>query len=76
MIYLASDGFQDQFGGPKARKFQRSNFRKLLVANHQLPIAGQKLLLHETITNWMQYPKSNGDVHEQIDDMLIIGVRF
>ncbi|MBI9066730.1 MAG: SpoIIE family protein phosphatase [Salinivirgaceae bacterium] len=66
VYYMFSDGFQDQIGGPKQRKFMTKNFKKLLIDNHQLSMVKQKELLHKTITDWQ------GD-SMQVDDILVIG---
>ena len=68
-IYLYSDGYQDQFGGPDGRKLMKSHFRKLLREIHDFPAAKQKDILNRTINNWMKN-------YEQVDDMLIIGVKL
>jgi len=67
-FYLFSDGFQDQFGGEQGRKFMTKRFRKLLFKIHQKPMQEQKQILENTLQKWMG--KEN-----QIDDILVIGVR-
>lgn len=68
-IYLFSDGFVDQFGGPKNKKFMRKNFQQMLLSVCHLPMPEQKWRIIETLDMWM------GD-QEQIDDILVIGVRI
>jgi serine phosphatase RsbU (regulator of sigma subunit) len=68
-IYTFSDGYVDQFGGEKGKKFKPSNFRKLLLSIQDQPLSKQKELLNEAFENW------RGDL-EQIDDVCIIGVRI
>ena len=68
-IYMFSDGYVDQFGGPKAKKFMSKNFKDLLVSIHNDPMKDQKEFLDSTIENW------KGDV-EQIDDILVMGLRI
>jgi serine phosphatase RsbU (regulator of sigma subunit) len=68
-VYLFSDGFVDQFGGPKNKKFMRKNFKQMLLGVAHLPMAEQKWRIIETLDQWM------GD-QEQIDDILVIGVRI
>ena len=69
MIYLFTDGFADQVGGPHERKFMGPSFRKLLGAIHSFPVHEQRMLLDEAITNWQ-------GVNKQIDDILVAGIRF
>ena len=68
-IYIFSDGYIDQFGGNKGRKFLRSNFQNLLLDINEKPMVEQKSILEQTLDNW----KGDGP---QIDDILIIGFRF
>jgi serine phosphatase RsbU (regulator of sigma subunit) len=68
-IYLFSDGFADQFGGPSGRKFKYRPFRKLLIGISQLPMMEQKLKIEQTFDDW----KGN---NRQLDDVLIVGFRF
>lgn len=68
-VYLFSDGFVDQFGGPKNKKFMRKNFKQMLLNVAHLPMSEQKLRIIETLDEWI------GD-QDQIDDILLIGVRI
>ncbi|MGF1532066.1 MAG: PAS domain-containing protein [Bernardetiaceae bacterium] len=68
-FYIFSDGFQDQFGGERDRKFGSKNFRQLLFEIHQQPMPEQEVYLEKALFDWM-----NGQ--EQIDDVLIIGGRI
>lgn len=68
-IYLFTDGFADQFGGPAGKKFKYNQFREVLKKIHQIPVNEQKAKLEEYFEKW------KGDT-EQIDDVLIIGVKF
>ncbi len=67
-IYIFSDGYADQFGGPKGKKFMVSNFRELLIKASAMPIADQKQFLYTTFEQW------RGE-HEQVDDILVMGVK-
>ncbi len=67
-VYIFTDGFADQFGGPKGKKFKYSQFKQLLLDNHQLPMDKQKELLNNTIEDW------KGEL-EQVDDICVIGIR-
>lgn len=68
-IYVFSDGYVDQFGGDKGKKFKPSNLRKLLLSIQDKPMEKQRLLLDQSFESW------RGDL-EQIDDVCIIGVRI
>lgn len=68
-LYLCTDGFQDQFGGPENRKFMVSNLRRLLAETATLPIDEQEAHLLMAITEW------TGNC-PQTDDILIIGIHF
>jgi len=69
VIYIFSDGFQDQFGGVKKTKFMVGKFKKLLVELGPLPMEEQKKQLTETYHNW------KGEIG-QVDDIVIIGIRI
>ena len=68
-IYIFSDGFSDQFGGPYNKKFLIRRFQELLLKIHTLPLAAQKEELHKQLLEWM------GD-NSQVDDILVIGIRI
>lgn len=67
-FYLFSDGFADQFGGEKGKKFKSSNFKKLLLSIQDLNIEEQKTAIVKAFEDW----KGN---FEQLDDVCVIGVR-
>jgi len=68
-LYLFSDGFRDQFGGKKGKKFMSSNFRKLLLSVQHETMERQKELLDEAFENW------KGDL-PNVDDVCVMGVRI
>jgi serine phosphatase RsbU (regulator of sigma subunit) len=68
-LYLYSDGFEDQFGGPDNKKFMSRRFEELLVEISHLTPEAQKEALIERLKNWM------GD-YDQVDDILIIGLKI
>lgn len=73
-FYMFSDGYQDQFGGEKGKKFMSSTFKELLQSIHQQPMDEQKQLLKQAIHQWMN---PNGTkVYEQLDDILVFGGRI
>jgi serine phosphatase RsbU (regulator of sigma subunit) len=78
MIYTFSDGYADQFGGPNGKKFMYKQFKEVLISIAQLPVDEQKIKLSETFNNWINYRDENGATfeYEQIDDVLIIGVKI
>ncbi len=69
-FYILSDGFVDQFGGPKGRKFLISNLRNLLLDIHKKPMKEQKAILNRTFEEWLT------DEQKQIDDVLLIGFKL
>jgi serine phosphatase RsbU (regulator of sigma subunit)/ligand-binding sensor domain-containing protein len=69
VIYTLSDGFPDQFGGANGKKFMSKKLKELLLESAHLPMVQQKHILENTFKNWV------GDL-EQIDDVIVIGVRI
>jgi hypothetical protein len=67
-IYIFSDGFPDQFGGEKGKKYKSGNFKKFLVSIQDLSMDDQKNRLEQEFIRW------RGEL-EQIDDVCVIGVR-
>lgn len=68
-LYLYTDGFADQFGGPKGKKFKYKPLNDLLLNVKHLSLSEQQKVLVKTFTEW------KGDL-EQVDDVLIIGIRM
>jgi tetratricopeptide (TPR) repeat protein len=68
-VYIFTDGYADQFGGDKGKKFMAANMKKLILSIQNESVEMQKKLLDEAFENY----RSD---HEQIDDVCIIGVRF
>lgn len=71
MVYCASDGYADQFGGPKGRKFMRKRFRALLEEIAGMGVDEQERQLRDRIERWRQ---ETGE--DQVDDILVCGVRI
>jgi len=69
VIYIFSDGYVDQFGGPGQTKFKTANFKKLLLEINEKPMKEQQQILDERFARW------KGDL-DQIDDVIVIGIRF
>ncbi|RUA23722.1 MAG: hypothetical protein DSY76_09055 [Bacteroidetes bacterium] len=68
-LYIFSDGYVDQFGGPKDKKFMKKRFKNLLLENYQRPMEEQKEILEKAYDDW----KGDG---EQVDDVLVIGIKI
>jgi len=68
-LYLFSDGFADQFGGPKNKKYKYKPFKQLLLDNSHLSMAEQKAALEKAFTEW------KGD-NEQVDDVTVVGIKI
>jgi serine phosphatase RsbU (regulator of sigma subunit) len=68
MLYTFSDGILDQFGGPNGKKFMIKRFRELLIQISNLEESVQKDKINEAFLNWK-------GASNQIDDILVIGVR-
>ncbi|MCB9000106.1 MAG: transporter substrate-binding domain-containing protein [Bacteroidales bacterium] len=68
-FYMFSDGYADQFGGPKAKKFMAANFKNLIMTIQTKSMREQGKILNDTFEVW------KGDI-EQIDDIVVIGLRF
>ena len=68
MVYIFSDGYADQFGGPKGKKLMYRRFRELLLEISTQEPDRQRALLQEAFSKWR-------GGHEQVDDILIIGMR-
>jgi len=69
LIYLFSDGYADQFGGPQGKKFKYRQLSALLISIHKLPMEEQRTELDQVFEQW------RGD-NEQVDDLCIIGIRI
>ncbi len=67
-IYMFTDGYHDQFGGEQGRKFMTNNLFALLQENAHKPMNEQKRIIEHTMDEWIRG-------YEQIDDMLIIGLK-
>ena len=68
-IYIFSDGYVDQFGGEKGKKFKVKAFRELLLSIQEKSMEEQKIIIDESFETW----KGNLD---QIDDVCVIGVEI
>lgn len=69
VFYIASDGYQDQFGGEDGQKFKTKKYKELLLEIHQKPMAEQCKILNTTIDKWR-------GKWEQVDDIIVLGIRI
>ncbi len=69
MIFALTDGVPDQFGGPKGKKFTYRKLKELLLSNSSKPMAEQKQALQKSVDVWKREL-------EQVDDMLLIGIKL
>jgi serine phosphatase RsbU (regulator of sigma subunit) len=67
--YMTTDGYPDQFGGGKDKKFKVKTMKDLFIQHHEKPMQDQLNILSETMKDWM------GET-EQIDDICVIGLKL
>ena len=68
-IYMFTDGYLDQFGGERGKKFMSRNFKKLVLELQSVPLNEQGTAMEKILVNWM------GNI-SQIDDILVMGLRI
>ena len=69
LLYLLTDGFQDQFGGPKGKKFMIKKMREYVLSISNCPMQEQHQKIRDTFMSW------KGEA-EQVDDVCVIGVKI
>jgi phosphoserine phosphatase RsbU/P len=69
MVYLFSDGYADQFGGPDNQKFRYKHLQELFVQVHQKPLKEQEKIIENTFIDWLGQ-------NSQIDDIMVLGIRM
>ncbi|MBK9285603.1 MAG: tetratricopeptide repeat protein [Sphingobacteriaceae bacterium] len=69
MLYLYTDGFADQFGGPKGKKFKYKQLNEMLSSISTLDVKAQEKLMESKFKEW------KGDL-EQVDDVCVLGIRI
>lgn len=69
ILYVSTDGYQDQFGGDKGKKFKASHLKELILSVCTMPLEEQKKIISETFVNWK-------GKNEQVDDVCLIGVKI
>ncbi len=72
-VYIFSDGYADQFGGEKGRKFSPKRFRQTILEIHELPMEKQKQILDTKFEDWRNSPVKK---FRQLDDVLVIGFKL
>jgi serine phosphatase RsbU (regulator of sigma subunit) len=68
-IYLFSDGYADQFGGPEGKKFLTRSMKQMFTEVHSQPMPKQRELINQKLQEWMEG-------YEQVDDIIVMGVRI
>lgn len=76
ILYLFSDGYQDQFGGKDRQKYMRKRFKDFLIKIHKLPMDEQRYLLEQNFEEWRNWGDGSGNKCDQIDDVLVIGLKL
>jgi serine phosphatase RsbU (regulator of sigma subunit) len=69
VLYFYTDGYTDQFGGEKGKKYSSRRLREFLMSIHQLPMTEQKQKLDDEMMKWMSG-------FDQVDDILVIGIKL
>jgi serine phosphatase RsbU (regulator of sigma subunit)/tetratricopeptide (TPR) repeat protein len=69
MLYLFSDGYQDQFGGEAGKKLKKSGFKELILSLAEKPLENQLSTMNEFFDSWK-------GAHEQVDDVCVIGIKL
>ena len=69
-IYMSSDGYADQFGGANGKKLMTKRFKEILLSIQSQNMVMQDNTLDFEIVEWM------GTAHEQVDDILVVGIKF
>jgi len=69
ILYLFTDGYADQFGGAKGKKYSKGKFKQLLISIQDLPMNEQREALYNAHKQWR-------NTQEQVDDICVIGVKI
>lgn len=69
VLYLSTDGYPDQFGGSEGKKYMSKNLKNYLAGISSLPMHKQGIEVSTNINNWM-------GIYEQVDDLLVIGIKL
>ncbi len=76
VIYMFSDGYGDQIGGEKGKKFLPKNLKELLLEIHHLNSKTQKEMLNNHIEKWKSHLNKMNEPYEQTDDILVLGIKY
>ncbi len=69
ILYLSTDGYPDQFGGTDGKKYMSKNVKSFVASISSLPMHEQEKQIADNINNWMRH-------YEQVDDLLVIGIKL
>lgn len=75
-LYMFSDGFPDQFGGERFKKFMKKRFREMLLNNQEKALPDQKKVYNEALEAWMSFKDPDGEEIIQTDDVIVMGVKL
>ncbi len=75
-LYLFSDGYTDQLGGERRKRFMTSRFKQLLLEIQDRIMFDQKAILEKTLNEWMGNTGLYERKYEQIDDIVVMGIRI
>ncbi len=75
-FYLFSDGYADQFGGARGKKFMYKPFKRLLIENREKTMKEIHRVLEDQLEAWVAPEGPDGMTYEQVDDILVIGIRI
>lgn len=73
VLYMFSDGYADQFGGPNGRKFMYAPFKEFLLQISNKPMTEQRELLSQNFEKWRIGYKEK---YEQVDDITVMGIKI
>ncbi len=78
LIYMITDGFGDQFGGPKGKKFKLKQFQQLIQSISVNALSSQKESVADAFEKWKAWPREDGSIQEveQIDDVCVMGIKY
>jgi serine phosphatase RsbU (regulator of sigma subunit) len=78
VVYIFTDGYQDQFGGPGQKKFKASKMKEMFAEIYNKPLDEQQNFINQTIEQWRHCQKEDGTIEEveQLDDICIIAFRM